>query len=288
MNILVELNHGFVRQTATMLYSLRKNTPSSEVLNVYFAHFDNVAFSSEELVMLKSGLAETDRFTDITVPQINIKQDPNLRWSIEIFLKLFALYCLPSSIDRLLHLDGDVIVRGDIDKFYSSSLLNDEIYFLGTKECHLWQQEKIKEKGLKSGIDLNVGVLLINVKQFVKTLPTVDELTKSINSVIDRCYAPEQDYINIVFDDHKACWPSTKYGHLHDPERQADKSYIDPNPVIIHYAGFEKPWNEVGLLPYRRLFWKYGKHYFSIMFRINLFFKRIWWIIKQIFVKLFK
>jgi lipopolysaccharide biosynthesis glycosyltransferase/GT2 family glycosyltransferase len=148
----------------------------------------------------------------------------------------YTLYRLliPSTIneDRLLYIDADAIVNGDLSEFYNMDL--GENLFAGCIDTGI-QQVHLNATGLtKTDVYINAGVALWNLKA-IRELNLEETWIREINNKYYPCH--DQDLINMT-------------GRYHivpvDPKYNVSLStslkvkYEDVK--IMHYAG-KKPWN---------------------------------------------
>ncbi len=118
MNILISINSIYIEPAKMMLSSVRKY--NSGEITVYLL---NCQLSEEEIKEFKAYLKEKK---DIELVEINmniaaIEALPLIEpFSIEMYYRIVAQCVLPDTVDRVLWLDSDIIVTGDISEFYNS------------------------------------------------------------------------------------------------------------------------------------------------------------------------
>ena len=166
-------------------------------------------------------------------------------------------------LNKLIYLDGDTIINGNIEKLYDIAIEN---YYLGGVIAPVFVNKKHQER-LKINTEnyVNAGVLLINNKMLIK-----DNLMPKFLDHINYNYdCQDQDIINVVcagkiknisltnnlmskyFCNYQKF---TKQGRYSVEEFEAAMQH----PFIIHYADKIKPWNDKksGLASY---WWKNAK-----------------------------
>ena len=171
------------------------------------------------------------------------------------YYRLFIPNLYPQ-YDKVLYLDCDIVVLGDISKLYNTDLENN---LIGAASCEVMRLFKnfseYAEKviGMKSYKNyINAGILLMNLDEMRK----IDFQSKFIYLLDNIKYsiAQDQDYIN------RMCKGRIKY---------IDQSWeVEPHPSanprkekdinIIHYLLIYKPWHFDNVL-YQEYFWKYAK-----------------------------
>lgn len=178
-------------------------------------------------------------------------------WSVEIYFRLFAPYLLP--IDKVLYLDGDTIVNGDLSDFYNTPM-SDEIYI----RCVANDIIDTHNRRLNlpdENIYINSGVLLLNLKAMRK-IPaerTIELLWKNRG----RFKFPDQDYINCTVKNRKELYDN-RYNYMISVA-EINPQYQKQDDILICHYVMEKPWSTK--FPYKTdsLYFKYliaaGKWY---------------------------
>lgn len=176
--------------------------------------------------------------------------------SAATYYRLFISELLPSSIDRVIYLDCDLVVKDDLSKLWEAEL--DNKYVLAVRD--IWVPYVSSVAGVpyqKLGIMadskyFNAGVLLINLQKWRAdgiTTKAIDYLKTHQHDI----RAHDQDVLNGLF--------ARQWGEL-DPRWNLTPAIIDlfpswqespfseevyhqliNNPSIIHFATNRKPWN---------------------------------------------
>ena len=184
------------------------------------------------------------------------------------YYRLFLTDILPSTIDKVLYLDGDIIVRKTLLPLWKIDLTD---YAIGG--AFDWAEGR-KEIYTRLGYPstkghFNAGVLLINLSYW-----RIHNLKKAFVEYVwnysDRIKYEDQDVLNVVLQDQKLLIP-IKYnfqtGFLKKiPEWNYLKYEEEVNeglsdPVIVHYTERYKPWyaDTFPYHPYRNCFLKYQR-----------------------------
>ena len=162
--------------------------------------------------------------------------------------------------DKLLYLDSDIVVNGDISELYSFELGDNILgavhgYFKpgDFMHNHITKTLKIQEKNF-----FNAGILLINAEAFRR------------NHVKDKCfqllsqrrdlYYMDQCALNIVCEGSVFFLPSRwNYEWLLDFSKEMDtEGFRNEGKAIIHYDSNIKPWDFPGKL-LADVFWSYAR-----------------------------
>lgn len=163
------------------------------------------------------------------------------------FFRLKIADILPNSIKRVLYLDADMIVDGDITELWNTDLEGNTI--AAVKDTP-WQQEYMKSlKDIPSDMGyFNAGMLLIDMDKYKSenVFQAAKNIVESGRYTLDFL---DQDILNLLFIG-KWKQMDCKWNLLNGFLR---KVYLDTHiypemeegiksRVIIHYSAAEKPW----------------------------------------------
>jgi lipopolysaccharide biosynthesis glycosyltransferase len=156
---------------------------------------------------------------------------------IETYYRLFAPFILPQEIDKILYLDVDLICTGSLAGLYNEELGNN--YFIGCEDKGVGIEDLNRLELPADYHYINAGVILINLKKIREDFTA----QKMVDMVLEQCKELkylDQDFINKNFSD-KIKVVSNKYNWLVKTCKYKDMPY---KPVILHYAGSNKPWHD--------------------------------------------
>ena len=265
INVLICGDEKFVLPNATLISSISKNVV--EPVTYYFSFFENDVFNAHSIERMKKYLRKNDRFITLCNSSPNINTYNN-RWTKHIWLKLLSLYDLNSrGVKKIIHIDGDCIVTKDIKNFYHKDFSNN-IIFRGVIE---WPLNTTKKESLKKYIC--AGVLVINVENFIKTVPSIEKLIDMIRSIDYHASLPEQDFINISFKNYIES--TNNYNYMFFTKHYKEE-YSYKDVAILHYASSPKPWDIYSFdypAKFFRIYWKYGRKTFGRFCYIKVVFK---------------
>lgn len=158
---------------------------------------------------------------------------------------------LCKDLDKVLYLDCDTLIRGNLDELFSMNLTGK--YLAGVKD--VWGVSKyVKRLGMKSGVYVNSGMLLFNCDYCRKEhfFDKVVDFAKNNAKIIEFC---DQDSINKVVDEYKLVI-SPKYnlmdtwwrGGYYEFEGEEETEYLQAkeNPVIAHLTGLKPAFKGCG------------------------------------------
>lgn len=193
-----------------------------------------------------------------------VKQDPS-RFSglpkmagdenYTAYYKILLPYCL-CDLDKVLYLDCDIIVRGDVSPLFESR--GKFICAAADHRVNAVRREHIKElTGSDGAVYFNSGVMLFDftaVDFNSGEFPTAEQLFTYAKSSKDRIIWHDQDILNAFYWDK--CAIVGEEFNYHTTYKSV-KEFIfrkkNKNAVIIHYANW-KPWNSNYIGKYYKLY----------------------------------
>ena len=253
MNVLIATNSDYFMPSRVLFHSLLKNNPCPIRLFVFYSRL-----TEDEMNTLRHD-AEESGHAEVCFVNVN-REDPaqapwRLQWiSVETYYRLYAQELLPEDVDRVLYLDGDVIVRGSLEDFYNQDLEGNLI-----SACCIQKdgEEKGRERSDPFPKDLryfNAGVLLYDLKAQRSCIdPSVYwEIAECFG---DRLKFGDQDILNHVFYRRVKIADYRVYNMV--PSWIEDRDML--NEVrILHYNGFSKPWRYTYDSKWVECFWEYA------------------------------
>lgn len=249
MNIAFCFNSAYTDKIAVTMVSILKNNPNTEI--------DFYLFSSD---LTEKDIAKLDKlhiqYKEFNLHLINVDKELfkdlklNIPYiSVETYYRYLIADLLPN-VDKILYLDGDLIVNKDISSFYHTDL--GDCYFAGVTD--LWVEKTNHKKDLGLQKYVNAGVLLMNLAKF-RDDNLSQQLIAKTALLWDKIKYQDQDILNIVCQD-KILLVEDIYNftmeHIKNDKSKAKKAYI------IHYTGQKKPWGDKKVR-FKSLWQKYEK-----------------------------
>lgn len=254
MNILVAFNDSYAMPTRVMLKSLIENNQGK--IDIYVLYVSLTDASINDLSTLNA-----DRCTlhFIQIDEHILYKVPFTRfYSKEANIRLFAQLYLSEELDRILWLDSDLIVNGEIKEFYNQSF-NGKLYVAYKDPIQGDSSEKKASLGMPTdAIYINSGVLLMNLEEIRKRVNTEDIL-KYISEYYSRLDFVDQDVLSgFLYDSIKVVEEEYTYNYFVSNITLRNRREVYRNDRIIHYAMDRKPWKK-GFIYYGfHLWWKYA------------------------------
>ena len=220
------------------------------------------------IIVLNTGLSENGKslvkrketpwvridFIDISRELEGIKSSLRdvYHFSIVTYYRLFIASLFPQ-YDKVIYLDCDLVVLGDISRLYNTELGDNilagapEQFIRHTDEFRAYTETAL---GLDPDKYVNAGVLVMNLAAFRKGRieeSFVHLLTKYGFDLLD----PDQAYLNYLCRDRIHILPN---GWNFEPMPVA----LEGERSIVHYALYKKPWQYDDVID-GEYFWEYAK-----------------------------
>lgn len=272
MHIVYASDEGYARHAAASMLSVIDHNPAKEL------HFhllstgigEKAAKQLHTLVESRGAVLDIHEMGDLN-RWFDFSVNPR-GFAITTLARLFLARVLPESIDRVLYLDCDTVVLGDLRPLLTLDM--DGCVLGMVMEPTATKARRVQLKLPDAQPYFNAGVLLIDLKRWrdENTEQTVLSFYRDMGGDL---VAPDQDAINGALVGHiKQIPPCYNFGtvQLYYPYKaqvkiasptpmmpEADYRAAVAHPVIIHYLGEERPWRAGNRHPYRE---KY-EHYLS-------------------------
>ncbi len=270
MNILYTFNDAFVPQVGAGITSVCENNKDIKRIHFYLLYFDA---TSENKKKLKKLVRKYKR--DISIIELKSLDDyfdfefDTNGWNPIVLSRLLLDKILPNSLNRILYLDGDTIVRGYLDELYNMDFNGKTI---GMSIEPTIEKERIKILELGNNPYYNAGVLMVDLQRWRK-IKAGEKIINYYKKFDGKLFANDQDAINGAMKDEIVVI-SPKYNFYNifnqypysflnkqvQPANYIAKDvFIDAvkNPVIIHYLGEERPWRKGNTHKYKGDYKKY-------------------------------
>lgn len=249
MDIVVCINSDFYMPTGVMTYSVCVNNPDADITFHIICDESVTAVQKEDLaetICSFSGKKVIFYSIDSQVVS-NFPALSNLVPPTATYYRLFLTRILPESLDKVLYLDGDIVVRKSLLPLWDTDLTNYAIAAVSDKPSERPEMFSRLQYSPDLGY-VNAGVLLINL-HFWRENDVMASFVEYIQGHSDILIYQDQDVLNYIFRDKKFLLPLEYnfqqdilqkycYHRYEDEIRSAIK-----DPVIIHYSGFVKPWS---------------------------------------------
>lgn len=271
MNVLYTCDNNYVWLMGISTISMFENNKELENLEVYLLG-ENISEENRQL-LFSIGEKYNRNIIILDVPHIDIPEAlVSSRWPISAFTRLYSGELLPKSLDKILYLDCDTIINGELKELDSWNVEN--YIFWGIKDCV--GKEYKKNIGIgQEGLYVNAGVLLINLSALRET-PISEKLTNYITNYEKLINYADQDILNGAFLGNIGALPPkydvmtivATYDYKDIEKLRKPTNYYSENeivnavnnPTIIHYTTnmrTVRPWFSNTNHPMAHYFQKY-------------------------------
>lgn len=269
MNVLICLSHNYVMPSGIMLESLFTNN-ESEVVQIYAIVDEDVTEEDKRTLndIVQKHHSNRVIFSVFTDSVFNVfPKIEHARVNRTTYFRLFAATLLPNEVDKILYLDGDIIIMDslrslwklDIDGVAVAGVMDNDQSFTQFNRLHYPS---------KLGY-INNGVLMINLKYW-RDHQIERRFVSFIYEHSDWIKWHDQDVLNYVLREEKQLLP-LKYNVQHTFYFKPEYSLIDywsvytelhdalRSPIILHYTSMLKPWYAGCPHPKAQVFLDYKK-----------------------------
>lgn len=159
--------------------------------------------------------------------------------SIAAYFRFIAYGELANYIDKVLYLDSDILVKGNIAKFWD--------FDMNSKSAVVIEDAYGKDLARRIGTEkyFNTGVMFVDLKKWSQndcTSLCIKKATEKVYQFLD------QDILNIILDKN-VVWIDKYYNYNYSLSRLMDKSKkpsaekLPKEVKICHFIGASKPWH---------------------------------------------
>ena len=245
---------NYVPLLATAIKSLLSNASKNYTYKIYVLT-TTISQEKREKIVAMATENSTIEFVSLTAELDKLRHLFKLRdyYSQETYYRFFIPNLFPK-YKKIIYLDCDIIVKGDISELYNIDLGNnyvaaapEEVFILHPN----WLNYPRGALGIEPEDYFNAGVMLLNTERMLK-----DKIAEKFVALAEKYtfrIVQDEDYLNVLLRDHKMILPL-------DWNKTAFKNdaYDDKNLKIIHYKIIWRPWHYENVL-YENLFWFYAK-----------------------------
>lgn len=255
MEIVCSTDNCYVMQTGIMLTSLFENNREADI-SVHVLHngIDSNSITLIERIACDYGQKITFYLVDESLfsafPIGRDGQNTHVGTSYATYYRLFLSELLPNDINRVLYLDGDIIVMDSLNELWATDMHDKAIAAVPDSYNNKIEHYNRLHYPQPMGY-FNAGVLLINL-DYWRTNKVVSAFCQYASARHDSLYCHDQDILNYVFRDCKIVLP-LRYNMLNEYwfqtrhsvvswEFESQMLYGQQHPAIIHFTGLPKPW----------------------------------------------
>ncbi len=271
MNIALACDNNFAPYAAEVIASVLRNDKNVS----FFLLSDDLDKENSDILTnmthqmggnLQIVKVDEELFKDFPMPDAG---DGVMHIKISTYFRLFLPLLLPSTVDKLIYLDCDIVVRNSLKPMFDEDITD---YYLGA----VYHTDDV---GINNGSFarlnipqkqgyFNAGVLLINLDKW-RNDGIYEKCVEYLHSNADKIVNHDQDVLNVVCGGNTKLLPCTwncTNGFFYQSFMRKDdriariyKENIDEtisDPAVVHFAYRPKPWEITCVHPYRKDFIK--------------------------------
>ena len=249
INILCATDRNFVPYCGIMLTSLFFNN-ENEHIDVYLL-VDNTVLVQDRHKYHELAKQYGQTIHIISVDSSTFEKYPvyNSQWTNSIYYRLLAAELLPSSVDKIIYLDADIIVTRSIREMWEIDI---EKFAIGVVH-DIWAPNQQVYDRLNLENDkcyFNSGSMILNLKYWREQKLSQKYMTY-IKDNFEKLWFNDQDTLNGVLCNKKLMLPVTYNFQvlflkksLFDEmtDKQKKDIFETKAPLIMHYSASTKPW----------------------------------------------
>ncbi len=273
MNILYQCNDKYAPFCGVSITSLFENNKNAAEISIFILGEEISTENKDKFQILAKNYNRSITFlgTADLVKKLADLGIPKYRNSYSANFKMFVNEFVPDNVERLLYIDSDTIVSGDLSELFNMDMHSKPI---AMAQDSLVTKHKVEIGMQKNEKYYNTGVILFDVNEWKnqKCSERIIEHTKTLRAHYP---APDQDLINIVIREEIAELPPeynmepAYYMFSTDTYYKVFKNKAFYKPEILEAAkGNEKiyhffrimgefPWHSGNMHPFNDLFDKY-------------------------------
>ena len=251
MNILLSTDNNYTMPTGVLMHSIGVNNSVSVCYHILVDEL----FTNDNKEKLERVAQKYEHSVSFyVIPKDYVSYLPldskTAHVTLATYYRLFITKVLPKSINKIIYLDSDIIVRKSILDLWNTDLEEKAIGVVHDMD----ELRHIHPKRLPYPIEygyFNAGVLLINLSYWRKH-NCLEKFMDFANDNYEIIKLHDQDILNSVFYDKKE-WISLTYNfqsgfiyhssyRLNIPDISSEIEAFKHDPTIIHYAAKIKPW----------------------------------------------
>lgn len=227
------INNNYVKHCCITISSIVNHNP-------YL--FDFHIISSDLTTESKELLTKVVGASSISFHSIDISTFQKCKLTIDhTTIETYFRYLIPEllpQLDRVLYLDVDIIVQGDISELFKIDLK--DYYVAGVIDTFIESQHyKATINYPESAPYINAGVLLLNLKK-IRSDNIYNTLIDNTIKLQDSIKFQDQDIINLTFS--PSIKPIDKKYNYTSHLFLNNEKFLTESAIIVHYTGVFKPW----------------------------------------------
>ena len=263
MDLLLTLDENYLMPCKVMLDSFFASNPNETGVTTYLLHS---AIPSDKLNELADFCADSGaKLKPITVDTSLFDNAPtSKRYPKEMYYRLLSPLILPQEVERVLHLDPDVLIINPLHPLWKLNLYGKT--FAAAAHTGLTEMANgINQMRLETEHEyFNSGVMLIDLNA-ARKLVTAEDVFACVKENERNLILPDQDVFNILYGKHTTPIDDVFWNYdvrnyskyLIRSTGKHDLNWVMQNTAVLHFCGKNKPWHEEYKNPFGMLYLHY-------------------------------
>lgn len=261
INICFSSDNNYIPHLAVAVTSLLINCKGEYRVDIYILNDGSITESNRSRLKKLESLRANSSVSFTAIDSSVFKAMPLIRGSLFTEATYYR-YIIPSlfkDIDRMVYLDCDIVVRGDVTELFAAEL--------GGKSIGAVQDIIGRECQEYLGLDpqiytyCNAGVLVMDIGR-LREINSQERLIEFTLANSKSLKLLDQDAINSVLRDEITYlgleWNLLLNREVKNPDYDAEiYSRAQREPKIVHFIGRKKPWNFGCPNPFAKEYWHY-------------------------------
>ena len=203
MNIMIVTNSAYLKPAYIMLHSLFLHHQQEE-MDIYLPYEDISESELAELTSFAEHYAGKKIYPLYVGDEFKKKVQSRNGINVETYYRILGINLLPESVDRILYLDVDMVIRGSLNALYEMELgsaafaVCEDIYGI-INGFHAANKRRLRIPEQYSYF--NAGVMLYNV-DFLRKTDAVEKILDNIYQNYERYEYNDQDVTNEMYYDN--------------------------------------------------------------------------------------
>lgn len=259
-NVVFATDESYVQHVATALVSLLQNNKS---INININYITDFISERNKIKLIKLAAEYSVNIDFFSIGELDLENaSTGFHFNKAVYFRLAMADVLP--FDKVLYLDADIVVNGNISKFFSIDLKDN--YLAAVVNPGFTRNKNLYMRS--DALYFNAGVFLANLKLW-RLNDVKNKCLKFMQNHHNVIQLADQDVLNAVVNG-KWLKISPQYNQqavLFEPDFEknyrcfshAEFELAMKNPIIIHYSGSSKPWHFRNNHSAKELYWEYRR-----------------------------
>lgn len=249
LHVVFAANRAYVPYVSAAITSVRHNLDPAVALDVTILSRD---LSPAEIGWPNRGVADSLRCFSPDLDRSTLPIRPTDHLTVETYYRLFLEMAFDETVKRVVYLDADLVVLGDLSQLAAVDLGGKTIGAIVDIYVRRWGKGGGALRGETTDDNpyFNAGVLVIDLDAW-RTRQVQPRALDFLASNRDRILFHDQDALNAVLaDDWKALDPRwNRMTHYWEQRRDGTLPFSQEtiaslhDPFIVHFATGSKPWH---------------------------------------------